>query len=297
MLALSLAALLFAPARGQYYMYQPGTSILPYLSSRFDTYGAGVQCNVPPSGVCTESPNLDPNMCQYSPTTVSTTPYIKVNEPLSTTQSSSFYAAPGASGSIYVYCGDWDFTYTVYRKLFVTLDGTLPDIFGTPVSKGYGTRGTTVNYSPGVVPFVVARCIEDNRTASRIAYAQRIAWDLTANGSWCPSNAINSLPTPRYHDLALPMCNPTIMGAACDGQSIVNMPTLIPSSSMVNPTSAMPTGSAATTTSPSSLKPSATPSAAVVPLTNGGSADAVALEYAIGCGLLFFIILTIWSCK
>jgi hypothetical protein len=257
---LVIAVVLIARGRTQYYMYTPGTSILPYISSPFDTYGAGINCNIPPTGTCAEDPSLDPTMCQYIPASVSTTPYINVGTPTSFSQTSSYYSAPGASGGISVMCGDWDFGYTVYRKLFVTFNGTLPDIFGTPTRQGYGTIGVPVTYSPGVVQFIVARCIEGNRTASRIAYAKRIPWDLTINGSWCANHGIYSLPTPQYHDLALPMCNPAIMGAACDGQTIVAMPTPGPVTSPPPPrtttmTSGGPTPPAATPSGSTTLPP------------------------------------------
>jgi hypothetical protein len=277
---IAIVVVLLVSANAQYYMYTPGTSILPYISSPFDTYGAGINCNVPPNGLCAEDPLLDLNMCQYNPASVSTTPYINVGTPTSYSQTSSYYSAPGASGGITVWCGDWDFGYTVYRKLFVTLNGTLPDIFGTPTRQGYGSIGVAVPYSPGVVQFIVARCIEGNRTASRIAYAQRIPWDLTINGSWCAAHGIYSLPTPQYHDLALPMCNPAIMGAACDGQTIVTMPTPGPASPPPPPTTATSGGS----TPPAATSGSATsPSLSSSPTPGAGVRGNAALsELAIG---------------
>lgn len=213
--ALILVVWLWKLCNGQYYMYTPGESIVPYMKSTYDTYGAGLYCGSIWGANCSTSPYFDPTMCQYSPTNVSVTPYISYE---------NLYRPPGTSASILVSCDAWTDDASLNISLYFTTNGTLPDITGPCHSNGVRClRGALVAYGPNdPPPLIVARCVQQGMLPSRIAYAKRIPWDDEVNGLWCDApHAIKALPSATYRELSLPRCNHISFGALCDGQTIV----------------------------------------------------------------------------
>jgi hypothetical protein len=265
----------------QYYMYTPGSSILPYMNSQFDTYGCGLQCFPYTNTICgATQPFFDATMCQNIPSTVSMTPWIQAN-------SGHIYSPPGTAGTIYIDCGFADYSYTKNYTLFLTTNGTLPNIFGKPWRGPLpGGWGIGVNFLASDPPLlIVARCVEDNKTASRIAYAWRIPWDPAANGSWCPTNGVSSMGNPRYHELNLPRCNPAIYGALCDGQTIISTAASLSTPPIVSPS--IPQGTVVNTMGAAS-------SSGGGPISTTITATRLGSDATLGhCGSIFVLVLVI----
>lgn len=196
----------------QFYMYTPGESIEPYVTSPFDSFGGGFRCTPPKQGEpCFLSPYFDRTLCFHEPANVSMTPWI---EPI------NMYGDPSASGTILVRCGSGSLPSPVWVKLTLTINGTLPDVSVEYKRGDPGYSGFSVPFSPSnPFPIIVARCQEPGLLPSRIAYARRIHW-VAANGSYCPTHDVAI----TYHELTLPRCLPSLVGDRCDGQSIVAMP-------------------------------------------------------------------------
>lgn len=200
-------------ASAQFYMYTPGASIEPFVSTLFDSFGGGYRCEPAHQGdSCYLSPYFDSTLCFNDPDNVSMTPWI---------DSQNIYGDPNASGTIMVQCGIGSIPNIVNDRIVFTTNGTLPDVLKPfNASEGDAMASISVPFSPSnPFPVIVARCIEPGKLPSRIAYARRIHWG-SANGSYCPSHEALA----AYRELPLPRCLTRLVGSLCDGQSIVVMP-------------------------------------------------------------------------
>lgn len=209
-----LLVLLSTAALAQFYMYTPGESIEPYVNKPDDVYGTGYSCSTvgyDPSYMCGTWPNIDTTQCRSIPSNVSPTPYI---------DPTNLYSTNKASG-ITVSCGYLDYNMTNKWRIFVSANGTLPNIFApdpNPNQRGQIVSSVRYDDASGIYPVVVVRCILNDLLPSRIAYARRLGPTYPATGSGC----ISSMSTPRYRELSLPRCDPVKFGARCDGQTIVD---------------------------------------------------------------------------
>jgi hypothetical protein len=230
-----LAIVLFSiTVSAQFYMYTPGDSIEPYVNTVFDAYGGGYRCTPAQAGEpCYLSPYFDSTLCKNEPANVSMTPWI---------ESKYLYGSAADTGVIRIRCGTGTQPNVYNDVLVFTANGTLPDIHSEPLlGPASSTAAYDVPFSPAnPFPVVVARCIEPGKLPSRIAYARRINWVTTVNGSYCPGHDVRI----TYHELGLPRCDPTLMGDACDGQTIVAMPP-----GKTSPSSPPKTSSSSSTTS------------------------------------------------
>lgn len=234
--------------RAQFYMYTPGTSIEPYVKTIFDAFGGGYRCTPAQVGEpCYLSPYFDSTLCKNEPANVSMTPWIEPRY---------LYGSAAETGVIRIRCGTGTQPNVYNAELVFTANGTLPDIYSEPLLGPASSKAAyDVPFSPAnPFPVVVARCIEPGKLPSRIAYARRINWVNTINGSYCPSHDVRL----TYRELDLPRCDPALVGSACDGQTIVAMP---PGSTPTT-RSPPPTTSSSTTSSmvpqSSTRKPSTT---------------------------------------
>jgi hypothetical protein len=204
--------------KAQFYMYTPGESIESLVKTQFDSFGGGKRCTPPKSNEpCFQSPYFDSTLCHNDPDNVSMTPWI---------DPANIIGAPTDSGTIRILCGRGVVPNVVNDILVFTSNGTLPDIFSTPLIGAGGSKALfDVPFSPSnPFPVIVARCIEPGKLPSRIAYARRINWVSAVNGSYCPQHDTAL----TYRELDLPRCLPSLVGSQCDGQTIVAMPQQAP---------------------------------------------------------------------
>ena len=195
-------------------MYTPGESIEPYVTSPFAGFGGGKTCRIAQQGdPCYVSPYTDPTMCQHLPENVSMTPWI---------DPANIVGLASASGTIGIRCGTATVPSIYNDVLVFTANGSLPDIHAEPLLGPSSSKAAyNVPFSPAnPTPVIVARCLEPGKLPSRIAYARRLIWDPAVNGSFCPAHDVLG----TYRELSLPRCLPNLVGALCDGQSIVAMP-------------------------------------------------------------------------
>lgn len=196
-----LMVLIVSMTTAQFYMYQPGTQA---TFEPWDQFGRMIACRFEiPSGQCQLYPYTDESLCRYIPDNVSVTPSIS---------QTYRYGSATQSGGILVDCNVGNRGTNV--SIAYTEDGTLPDIrkavrSDTVVVRFNATRPT---------PIIIARCIDQGKLPSRIAYMQRMIWDDAVNGSY--ATTVCSLS--HYKELNLPRCDPVIYGPLCDGQTIVN---------------------------------------------------------------------------
>lgn len=198
---LPLLLLVVSMGNAQFYMYQPGTKA---NFSPWDQFGRMIPCSFEiPSGPCQLYPYFDASLCTYTPPNVSVTPSI---------DQTYRYGSASDTGGIIVDCNVGNRGTNV--SIAYTEDGTLPDIKkavrrDTVIIRFNATRPT---------PIIIARCIDQGKVPSRIAYMQRMIWDDAVNGSY--STTVCNIS--HYKELNLPRCDPNLYGSLCDGQSIVN---------------------------------------------------------------------------
>lgn len=213
----------------QFYMYTPGT---PAVFSPWDQFGGFVYCTfVLPTG-CGLMPYTDSSLCNNVPENVTITPQI-----------SQTYRYGKATDMGYIRIG-CDTGNPPNMSMVYTTDGTLPDI-----TKPLRGRVASVLFNSSFpTPIILARCIQDGKLPSRIAYFQRMIWDTAVNGTTPPSCDIK-----HYKELNLPRCNPAVYGARCDGQTIITPTTSTQTTSgSSSNTSGRQTSTSSTTTNSAS---------------------------------------------
>jgi len=233
---LILLSILIGSVFGQYYMYTPGT---PAVFADWDQFGGMLYCTfVQPSG-CDLPPYTDITLCSNDPDNVSITPSI---------DQSYRYGLASETNSIAVSCDTGNRPGT---HMAITTDGTLPDIYNASIN-----RVQYVKFNPSnPTPTILARCIEPNKMAGRIAYFKRMIWDTNVNGT-APSCNLD-----HYKELDLPHCDPNTFGVRCDGQTFF-AEALVPTPKSTPPTPRTITPIIVSTSSSSSGKTPVDPKSA-----------------------------------
>lgn len=206
-----LLLVLLVPSRAYLPMYEPGAPVV--LQDPYDAYGVPTLCDnaesvYPEIMSCYRSDNETPDACENIPEIVSRTPIINSGPRVNTTTPLRYIA---------ITCGLGADKFAA--DLAYTLNGTFPDIYqavpSADLANGNILRIDHHRNYPDL--FVVARCIEDGKLPSRIAYFRRLANNT--------GDCYNYNRRFNYRQLDLPQCYPDLVGAnACDGQTIVEHP-------------------------------------------------------------------------
>ena len=213
--SVALVLFSFGGATAYLYMYEPGDPV-PSTYSMWDEFGIGNDCRRSLSGSCIGLIFMDETICDNTPANVSRTPLFKSIDVRRTDQRTSGY--------IGVDCNPWGQRDSRNVTVVYRTDGRMPDIFVAHTN----VQSATIRYDENTRNFfVVARCLEEGKLPSRIAYFERVVWDETVNGSWCDQWS----ETANYKELDLPRCRPELVGwDKCDGQTVVAHPAVSDSS-------------------------------------------------------------------